>query len=668
MTSITFAWVTLVMQGDSYIPGATTMAHSLKYIAKTKYPVVCMYTDDVSREGIEILSSVFDKIILVPYLQCRTSKFRSDTQKDRYEKWIDKSFTKWNCLSFSHLYNKVILLDADTLVLKNCDELFDVTAPAGHFSRPNAKPFIPNGIYNPYKDYMHGYLIPASVINEGLNSSFVLYATSVILEPKDSVFEEIISCLSQYNDQVDKDKEFGYVNCLSGHDEQFIVHLYTNVLKENWTQISTIYNCIPWESSSWLQCQGNGEGEEDIKISHFIGYKPWDSTSPKKWREHDKWWSIAMSSHNNNNNILVNNLLKPLHEKYESSKEKYKTYVGFLLRNVYRSSQFLDRRKVNDAKMIQASLKHNKSINCRWIRHFNQLEKDRKSLSGKLSPAHTLIGFSDEHANQDFVIQTIIKWKKERPEGINKLYWVIDVDGRSLTEIENLKDIVDFWIVRSQEQKCSLIQYGKVQELKILIWSNSWVNVDMLSSPLNIELEDNNNNNNNNSIGSFIGYNASIKSMRAINEFETFLFADIDNKSLTFNKLQTSKENRELWLDDKKIKDYLTNDVAFSIIAFDAFAMSRKPFYSIIESIQSGCIIVITDCAYSRCIIGDYPYVIWCCLDARSRANGQAIYQNIIKYVANNNNIDTRTQRLKASQKWISRQMENMSKQITQIL
>ena len=61
------AWVTLVMLGDGYIPGALAMAASLRF-QKTKYDIICMITNDVSEIAKIELEKVFDSVRLVEYM------------------------------------------------------------------------------------------------------------------------------------------------------------------------------------------------------------------------------------------------------------------------------------------------------------------------------------------------------------------------------------------------------------------------------------------------------------------------------------------------------------------------------------------------------------------------------------------------------------------------
>jgi len=161
------AWCMLVMLSPQYLIGALVCAKSLK-AANTQYPIICMITQDIidlEPNAFEILLTVFDDVVIVPIIDQGEVEIKSIRQKEMYSHWMSKSFTKWNCLTLinkntGELYDNVILLDTDMLMLTNCDELFELQAPAGCFSQPWAYPYQKfGGIPNPYircgKDWLH---------------------------------------------------------------------------------------------------------------------------------------------------------------------------------------------------------------------------------------------------------------------------------------------------------------------------------------------------------------------------------------------------------------------------------------------------------------------------------------------------------------------------------
>lgn len=112
------AWVTLATN-DSYALGALTLAQSLKRVQTSKSLVV-MITSEVSEAIKSVLEGTFEKVVVVDPLDSKD--IVNLKLLDRTELGI--TFTKIHCWTLTE-YNKCVFLDADTLVIKNSDELFD---------------------------------------------------------------------------------------------------------------------------------------------------------------------------------------------------------------------------------------------------------------------------------------------------------------------------------------------------------------------------------------------------------------------------------------------------------------------------------------------------------------------------------------------------------------
>jgi len=112
------AWVTLVTN-DNYAVGALTLAASLKRVKSTK-KLAIMITNTVSDSIKNTLGEVFDDVIAVDAMD--SGDIANLTLLDRTELGI--TFTKIRCWTLTQ-YAKCVFLDADTLVIQNCDELFD---------------------------------------------------------------------------------------------------------------------------------------------------------------------------------------------------------------------------------------------------------------------------------------------------------------------------------------------------------------------------------------------------------------------------------------------------------------------------------------------------------------------------------------------------------------
>lgn len=201
-----YAYVTLVMLGDRYIPAAIVLAQSLIKLNSQADKVV-LITPDVSEDGKKILSKFFDRVIEVNYVNVQNWR----TKKQVHRKYLELVFTKFHLFNLTQ-YKKVLLIDADALVLKHSDHLFTLDAPAGCFiedkdlfiyydSNGNYKEPPETGIewYNKYCDKLsHGMKIPKEFTDRVLNNfrNNGVAGGLMLLEPKVGEFDNIIKEVS----------------------------------------------------------------------------------------------------------------------------------------------------------------------------------------------------------------------------------------------------------------------------------------------------------------------------------------------------------------------------------------------------------------------------------------------------------------------------------------
>ena len=274
------AYVSLVMKGDVYVPGAIVLAHSLRQTG-TKHDIVCMVTRDVSEQAIRQLRVVFDSVIPVEYITVDTKIMKNQKVEDIYGSWKSVAYTKWNALNLTQ-YRKVMFLDADLLVAQNIDGLFELQTPAAAFSIPQAKPFCGrNGLYNPYKTVAHGHPVKHEEIEDGFHS-FVCIGTTVVLTPNAHHF-------TRYVDMVRSMAPFGIETCWNGSDEQSIALFYHRELRVPWTHISQAYNMVPWKQKTWMPRKGDNR----VYVLHYVGaVKPWKMRRDE-WDDLGPWWKCA---------------------------------------------------------------------------------------------------------------------------------------------------------------------------------------------------------------------------------------------------------------------------------------------------------------------------------------------------------------------------------------
>ena len=200
-----YAYVCLVMLGDLYISAAIVLAQSLINCG-SKADRVVLVTPDVSEDGKKILQMYFNKVKVIDYVN--VSNWRVKKQPQR--KYLNLVFTKFHIFNLVE-YKKIILIDADALVLKYPDHIFSLNAPAGCFLEDKdlfinydekGNYVFPKGPIKWYHKYCktapHGNLIPKEYTdrvkqnfqNSGIGGGLLL------LEPKLGEFDEIIRNVS----------------------------------------------------------------------------------------------------------------------------------------------------------------------------------------------------------------------------------------------------------------------------------------------------------------------------------------------------------------------------------------------------------------------------------------------------------------------------------------
>lgn len=116
-----YAFATL-LTSDSYLPGALVLASSLRSTI-TRYPLICLYpTNALSQGALSALQQAYDRIVEVPLLRSAST----DNLQLLGRTELDITFTKL------HVFNpevtgceKIAFMDADVMVTRNVDALFD---------------------------------------------------------------------------------------------------------------------------------------------------------------------------------------------------------------------------------------------------------------------------------------------------------------------------------------------------------------------------------------------------------------------------------------------------------------------------------------------------------------------------------------------------------------
>lgn len=200
-----YAYVTLIMLGDAYIPAAIVLAQSLINSGSEADRVV-LVTNDVSEEGKQILSMFFNHVIPITYIEIPNWR----TEKQTWRKYLNLVFTKFHIFNLTQ-YKKIILIDADAIVLKHPDHIFSLDAPAGCFLEDkdlfifynkDGSYRLPDGPIPWYQKFCdvapHGAIIPKEY-TERIRTNFKnsgIGGGLMLLEPKLGEFDDIIHNIS----------------------------------------------------------------------------------------------------------------------------------------------------------------------------------------------------------------------------------------------------------------------------------------------------------------------------------------------------------------------------------------------------------------------------------------------------------------------------------------
>ncbi|RWS05838.1 glycogenin-1-like protein [Dinothrombium tinctorium] len=112
------AFVTL-STNDTYCLGALVLGHSLRNVNTTR-TLVILITSSVSQRMRNILSTVFDVVKEVNLIDSKDETILALMKRPE----LGVTLTKLHCWQLTE-YSKCVFLDADCLVLKNIDELFE---------------------------------------------------------------------------------------------------------------------------------------------------------------------------------------------------------------------------------------------------------------------------------------------------------------------------------------------------------------------------------------------------------------------------------------------------------------------------------------------------------------------------------------------------------------
>jgi len=194
-----FAYCTLLMIDDSYLPGVLTLGFSVRRMG-SNIDLIAMCTPDISEDAVKEIKKIYTKVVIVNYIIPLHGIIKTGLVK-KYPHY-GKTFTKLNMLNLTE-YDKVLFLDADSLVLRNFDSVFSLDPPAAVYygshkmHENNYKPRLKGDKYRWHEEYCeccdHGKKIDEKKTDVIKNNIYGMSTECMMLKPDKELLKKIIN-------------------------------------------------------------------------------------------------------------------------------------------------------------------------------------------------------------------------------------------------------------------------------------------------------------------------------------------------------------------------------------------------------------------------------------------------------------------------------------------
>ncbi|KAF9349409.1 hypothetical protein BGX26_012282, partial [Mortierella sp. AD094] len=258
------AFITL-LTNNNYASGALVLGHSLR-AAQTTKQLAILITANVSRPIRDRLAQVYDSIIEIGEIDSQSTKNLALLGRPE----LGITLTKIHVFNQTQ-YSKVVFLDADTLVLRNIDELFDTAA---------------NG----------------SIDDKDRNTRF---AASPDAGWPDCFNSGVFVCRPKFEDYMGLIEMAGQQGTFDGGDQGLL-----NSYFDGWSRgdsnnrLPFLYNTTP--SSVYSYAPAFQQYKDKLAVIHFVGsFKPWQwlrfadgAVFPRNTSSTDsidlvqRWWGV----------------------------------------------------------------------------------------------------------------------------------------------------------------------------------------------------------------------------------------------------------------------------------------------------------------------------------------------------------------------------------------
>ncbi len=276
---------TIVFGDIQYVVAAVAAVKSYHDVGG-KLPFWCLYSD-IEQDYVDLLSRYFDNVVEVPILSRDMPGFQSQRKSDMYGRWINRSFTRFNCFDPNIISRDqaslVCMMDADILFMKNPDSIFDDI-------KPNSQGIMPIGIVcdTPYimqykikqpfvchdkggvRKYKHGEFVAPSQISECTKSWKGVPGYVIIFSPNKTHWANFNNFFNT----------FPPINGLLGYDEQLLGRIV-----DTHKVVVNISPGYAWHVGKTKWYSG------EVWCQHYVAGHPWLMESGS-YPDVTAWWAV----------------------------------------------------------------------------------------------------------------------------------------------------------------------------------------------------------------------------------------------------------------------------------------------------------------------------------------------------------------------------------------
>jgi len=264
-----FAWVTLVTRA-SYLPGAVLLAYTL-HKHSSKYPLIVLTTASFPKD---LLHSLKEECRLTNSIHHTISSLSPPPDNLPPRLIAERFADTWTKLRVFELYKygceKLVFLDADMMVRKDMDELFDVPLPrdwiaANHVCVCNLDKdsWAPsswtkeNCVYTGLGPGSEPPSVPTGDEAQGKETQTLLNSGLFIFTPFEKQWNNVLRFLAEDK----RVREYMFP------DQDFLADFF----RGRWKSVGWQYNAL----KTWRYWHQNFWDDEKVKNLHYIVDKPW---------------------------------------------------------------------------------------------------------------------------------------------------------------------------------------------------------------------------------------------------------------------------------------------------------------------------------------------------------------------------------------------------------